>query len=82
MLFIQNHLYNEMLCSYLGAIFKHVWFFSVGVMLSISIRFELIIKMEVDIMIIAILWICLVAGKTLMGRLVTFPKIRGVGIHR
>ena len=56
------------MCSYVGAVLKYVWVFSAGTMFIISFEIKLILSVEVGIMVNAILWICLVAGITLVGR--------------
>ena len=56
--------------------------FSAGAMLPIPFRINLIL-VEVDIVVSAIQWICLVAGITLVGWSGDmFPKLWGVDMHR
>ena len=67
-------------CSYAGGIFRYVCVFSAETMFLISVKIKMIL--EVDIMVNAILWICLVVGITLVGWSGDmFPKLWGVGIH-
>jgi hypothetical protein len=54
-------------CSYVGTIFKYVLAFSAGTMCLISFKVKMLLTLEVDIMVYAILWISLVAGITLLG---------------
>ena len=72
--------------SYVGNIFKYVWFFLAETVFLLSFKVKLklsmILYVEVDIMVKVIHWICLVAGIAFIGWSGDmFSRLWGVGIH-